>query len=146
MHRWLFVCTGNLCRSPLAAILADRVALELSLEPEIRSAGTRARPGDPAHPEVVAVARELGLDLSGHRATLLDEAAVRWATRVFVMEPDHARAVRTLVPELGEQDVVPLGPFAGKASIEDPIGSWFRSSYRKTREELLVALRRALGA
>lgn len=144
MERWLFVCTGNLCRSPLAAVLADRVALEKDREAEIRSAGTHARPGDPAHAKVVAAAREIGLDLSGHRAARLDEAAVRWATRVFVMEEDHARAARELVPDLPESAVVPLGPFVGKPAIEDPIGSWFLSSYRKTRDELHEALRRAL--
>jgi protein-tyrosine-phosphatase len=142
MQRLLFVCTGNLCRSPMAAAIADHVALEQSREVEIRSAGTRARAGDPAHPQVVAVCREIGLDLSTHRATPLDAELLRWADRVFVMEPDHAVAARALAPELPEGAIVHLGPLAGKASVEDPIGSWFRSSYRATREELLVALRR----
>lgn len=144
MERLLFVCTGNLCRSPMAAVIADQVALEQSREVEIRSAGTRARPGDAAHPQVVAVCREIGLDLSAHRATLLDADLVRWADRVFVMEAEHAVAVRTLAPELPDAKVVPLGPYVGLPEIADPIGSWFRSAYRATRDELARALRRAV--
>lgn len=144
MERLLFVCTGNLCRSPMAAVIADQVALERSRDVEIRSAGTHARAGDLAHPQVVAVCREIGLDLSAHRATLLDADLVRWADRVFVMEPVHAVAVRTLAPELPEARVLALGPFVGRTAIDDPIGAWFRSTYRATRDELFRALRRAL--
>ena len=76
----------------------------------------------------------------------LAEEHVRWASRIFVMEPEHGSAVRELVPELSESRIVHLGPLAGKATIEDPIGSWFRSSYRATRDELVTAIHRALGA
>jgi protein-tyrosine-phosphatase len=144
MQRLLFVCTGNLCRSPMAAAIADQLALAMAREVEIRSAGTRARAGDPAHPQVVAVCRELGIDLTAHRATPLDEALVRWADRVFVMEPEHATAARTLAPDLPEASVVHLAGLVGKAVIEDPIGAWFRSTYRRTRDELASAVRRAL--
>lgn len=144
-RRLLFVCTANVCRSPMAAALADRVALELGLEPEIRSAGVSAVPGLPAAPGVVAVCREIGIDLERHRSRLLDAEVVRWADRVFVMEDVHAVAVRALVPEIGEAAVVPLGPLVGKAFVSDPMGSWFRSSYRATRDELATAIRRVFA-
>jgi protein-tyrosine phosphatase len=90
---------------------------------------------------MVAVARELGLDLTAHRSRPLLAEDVRWADRIFVMEDQHALAVRELVPELPEI-VVPLGPYAGEPAIADPMGSWFPSRYRRTRDELRRALER----
>ncbi len=66
--RVLFVCSGNTCRSPLAAAIFARVAEEEGLEVEVDSAGLEAVPGLPASEEAVAVAEEMGLDLSGHRS------------------------------------------------------------------------------
>lgn len=141
----LFVCSGNQCRSPIAAGIADQLALELGLAVDVRSAGTLGIEGAPAHPHVVAVAREIGVDLTGHRSRALTPALIRWAHVVYVMEEAHGVAVRGLAPDVGER-VVPLGPLAGRERIEDPIGSWLRGPYRATREELVVALRRALPA
>jgi protein-tyrosine phosphatase len=100
--RLLFVCSGNVCRSPMAAAIADRVALELAREVEIRSAGTLGLVGRPATPSVVAACREIGLDLAAHRSQGLTEELVRWADRILVMEPEHAVRVRELVPDVGE--------------------------------------------
>ncbi len=130
----------------MAAAVADRVALELDLEVEIRSAGTARIVGEPAHAKIRAVCREIGLDLDAHRSAALDEAAVRWADRIYVMEPAHAAAVRELVPDLPEDAIVQLGPLVGKERIDDPIGSWFTGPYRRAREELSTAVRRALAS
>jgi protein-tyrosine phosphatase len=141
----LFVCSANVCRSPMAAGIADQVALELALDVEIRSAGTLGFVGRPAAPSAIAVCRELGVDLEGHRSQGLTVELARWADRIFVMEPEHAAAVRALAPELPEERVVGLGPYAGRAFVADPHGSWFRSTFRRTRDELVVAVRRALA-
>jgi protein arginine phosphatase len=144
--RLLFVCTGNLCRSPMAAALAEDLGRTAGLDLEVRSAGTRAVPGDPAPAHVRAVCRELGLDLEGHRATRLDADLLRWAGQVLVMQPDHGVAARELVPDLPEGRIVHLAGLVGKDQIEDPYGSWFRFRYRAARDELNVAVRRLLGA
>jgi protein-tyrosine-phosphatase len=141
----LFVCSGNQCRSPLAAGIAEQLAMELDLATEIRSAGTLGIVDAPAHRHIVAVAREIGVDLAAHRSRALTPALIRWADRVYVMEEEHGVAVRELVPDVGEI-VVPLGPLAGQPRIVDPIGAWLRGPYRTTRDELQVALRRALPA
>jgi protein-tyrosine-phosphatase len=146
--RLLFVCSGNVCRSPMAAAIADRVALELARDVEIRSAGTLGLEGHPAHGHVVSVCREIGLDVAAHRSQGLTEALVRWADRIFVMEPEHAVRVHELAPDLGEERVIGLGPYAGRPFVADPLGSWLRfvpTPFRATREELLVAIRAALA-
>ncbi|MEQ1570821.1 MAG: low molecular weight phosphotyrosine protein phosphatase [Myxococcota bacterium] len=142
--RLLFVCSGNICRSPMAAALADRRMLALGRDVEVRSAGTLGLVDRPAEPRAVAVCREIGLDLTEHRSRPLTAELVRWADRIFVMEDDHARAVRELVPELREDAVVALGPLVGKAEIADPISSLFKGPYRTARDEIDAALQRAL--
>ena len=67
----LFVCAGNLCRSPFAEGLARQLAAERGLDVEFASAGEIALDGDPCPPEAVAVAKEYGVDLSSHRARRL---------------------------------------------------------------------------
>jgi protein-tyrosine-phosphatase len=64
----LFVCAGNICRSPFAEGLARRLAAERGLDVEFASAGEIALDGDRCPPDAVAVAMEYGVDLSSHRA------------------------------------------------------------------------------
>jgi len=80
VHTILFVCTGNLCRSPMAAgiakrYLADRLGVdEAQLQRagyRVLSAGTAALEGTPASPEAVEVMKELGIDISSHRSQAL---------------------------------------------------------------------------
>ena len=67
----LFVCAGNICRSPFAEGLARRLAAERGLDVEFASAGEIALDGDRCPPDAVAVAKEFGVDLSSHRARRL---------------------------------------------------------------------------
>src|SRR5205085_8557845 len=63
----LFVCAGNLCRSPFAEGLARRLASERGLDIEFESAGEIAYEGSPCTPDALAAARLHGVDLSAHR-------------------------------------------------------------------------------
>ena len=64
-RRFLFVCVGNICRSPLAAaLLAQRLGDEVVVE----SAGIFGLVGEPAPPEAIAAARQAGLQIETHRA------------------------------------------------------------------------------
>jgi protein-tyrosine-phosphatase len=67
----LFVCAGNICRSPFAEALARRLAAERGLHVEFASAGEIAFDGDRCPGDAVAAAREHGVDLSAHRAQRL---------------------------------------------------------------------------
>ena len=96
----LVVCTGNICRSPMAAGFL-RAALERrfgALAPEVRSAGTLVRPGEPASVGAVFAAAELGVDLSAHRAVPLTPGLVREADVVLAMAAEHRDAVARLAP------------------------------------------------
>jgi protein-tyrosine phosphatase len=97
----LVVCSGNLCRSPLAeAFLRRRLEERFpGGAVTVRSAGTIAWPGSPATPEGVVVAREHGLDTSAHAATPLAKALVDRADLVLAMAAEHREAVEALRPE-----------------------------------------------
>jgi protein-tyrosine-phosphatase len=80
MSRVLFVCLHNAGRSQMSQALFERAAGGLH---EARSAGTT--PGDRVHPEVVAVMRELGIDLAGNKPQQLTTELAEWAEVVVTM-------------------------------------------------------------
>ena len=98
----LLLCTGNLCRSPLAEhLLRARLAGRgIAHEVAIRSAGTLARRGDPMHPHALAVLAARGIDGSGFQTTPLDERAVAGADVVVGMAREHRAAAVSLRPAL----------------------------------------------
>ena len=79
----LFVCAGNICRSPFAEGLARRLAAERGFDVEFASAGEIALDGDRCPPDAVAVAQEFGVDLSSHRARRLTTDTVDKVVPLF---------------------------------------------------------------
>lgn len=137
MKRILFVCTGNICRSPLAEALLKRALHERAVEDvTVESAGTGAWDGAPASEGAYLVALERGLDLSGHRARLLTREIVEEAAMILTMARHH----RARVHELGgEGRVHVLGEYVGKTGDEAEVGDPFGGDlevYRDTCAEL----------
>jgi len=135
--RILLVCTGNICRSPLAAALLSKALHDRDLDGvEVSSAGTGAWDGAPASEGAYLVALERGLDLSSHRARLLTRELVEESDLVLTMARHH----RARVDELGgDGRVFVLGEFAGRtggdAEVSDPFGGDLEV-YRETCAEL----------
>jgi protein-tyrosine-phosphatase len=121
----LFVCTGNTCRSPLAAAIAeDMIARRGWHNVRVRSAGASAGSGAPASPLAIKVAEEHGLDLTAHTSQPLTRELVEWADAIIAMGVHHA----ALVTELGGGGKVSLASqFIDDADadsdIPDPIGT-----------------------
>lgn len=82
----LFVCLGNICRSPFAARFAEREAERRGVSVTTSSAGFIRNTGRPTPPTGVSVASEYGVDLTKHRSALLDEEDLEAADVVFVMD------------------------------------------------------------
>ena len=114
MERILFVCTGNTCRSPMAAGLFAKILQEKGMTGiEITSAGLGAVDGAPASAEAVEVMRRAGVDLSGHRSRRLTREMVLTADLVLTMTRRQKEAILALIPEAGEK-VFTLQELAGR--------------------------------
>lgn len=109
----LFVCTGNICRSPMAEGLARGFALgrrpDLAGRLSISSAGVAGLDGEPVTVEAVAAMRERGIDISAHRARSTSRALLERSDLVLVMEELQRRY---LEPVAGRTPVFLLLRFA----------------------------------
>jgi len=145
----LFVCTGNLCRSPMAAgiakkYLAERLGVEsANLEKagyRIVSAGTVALDGTPASADAIEVMKELEIDIGDHRSRPLTVAVVRDADEIFVMSPHHLDAVKEVDWDSAARAKL-VSPYGSE--VQDPIGLP-RNVYRRVRDELRDAILKRL--
>lgn len=92
MLKVVFLCTGNTCRSPLAAALASR---RWGDDAAFSSAGLQAATDQPASDEARAVAAEMGADLSGHRSRPVDARLLAETDWVIGMTRSHAAIFRS---------------------------------------------------
>ena len=149
-RRVLMVCHGDLCRAPYAARrLQALLAAAGHAHIAVHSAGLLA-PGHLPPANAVAVASDLGIDLSCHRSRQLRNELIRNADLVLAMEPAELDAVisRHRPPGgsamlLGDFDPEPIAA----RGIPDPYGrspEAFRACYRRL-DRCVAALARALG-
>lgn len=146
----LFVCSGNTCRSPLAAAVMSRLLASAGRDDiAVSSAGTGAYDGAPASEGAYLVALEDGLDLSAHRARLLDPALVRQADLILGMSRGHVTRVERLG---GQGKAYLLAEYAGATGpdldVRDPFGGDVEG-YRAVLQQLkglLVPVRDRLVA
>ncbi len=148
MMRILFLCTGNTCRSPMAAALL-RQALNKELGEraayiEIESAGLGAVPASLASSQAREVMREQGLDLNDHRARQLTPKIIRSADIILTMTRYQKEQVLSMEPSARDR-VWSLGELASLAAkdttldqdVADPFGQG-EETYRKVRRQLQI--------
>ncbi|MFN3778210.1 MAG: low molecular weight protein-tyrosine-phosphatase [Brevundimonas aurantiaca] len=95
----LFVCLGNICRSPLAEAALRAEAERLRLDLIVDSAGTgNWHVGHPPDPRAQAVARRHGIDISGYQGRQVTPADFRRFTHVIALDHDNLANLRRLAP------------------------------------------------
>jgi glycine hydroxymethyltransferase len=128
MKTILFVCTGNVCRSPMAEALFRR-SLHGRGEFCALSAGLGAVDGQPPTSHSVTAMQEIGIDISDQRSRALTADLVRQADFIFGMTHGHVDTIALLYPPAAEKTFLlrefdeTLEPF--EKDIADPIGSQY---------------------
>tara|TARA_R110002111_G_scaffold168038_1_gene233809 strand:+ start:75239 stop:76342 length:1104 start_codon:yes stop_codon:yes gene_type:complete len=129
---YMFICTGNTCRSPMAEglfrkLLSDKLGCqedELSDQGFIvGSAGLAAATGAPPSPEGVTILAEQGIDIRGHESQPLTGRLLDQADHLYTMTQGHRTAILAERPDL--EEVVQLLSPEGK-DVSDPIGGGFQ--------------------
>src|SRR4051812_36388708 len=125
MKTILFICTGNICRSPMAEGLF-RHAMRGSNEYRVMSAGVGACDGQLPSVNAVRALRELGIDIANHRSRMLTPDIIEQADFIFGMTHSHVDTVNLLYPHAAEKTFLlrefdeTLDEF--EKDISDPIG------------------------
>jgi len=100
----LFVCTGNLHRSPMAEFLFKN-KLEDPSDWRITSAGTYTRNGLPTSREVLTVLETYGINATSHRTKIITEALIQDHNLVLCLASNHKEALRAEFPDI-EYEIV----------------------------------------
>lgn len=150
--RILFVCLGNICRSPTAEGVVRAMAEAEGLALELDSCGTGGwHVGEPPSALAVAAARARGYDLSSLRARQVTRGDFTRFHRIYAMDHANLRDVQALCPEGGAEPELFLrhAPQHGDA-VPDP---WYTGDYDRTLDMiedaargLIADLRADLGA
>jgi protein-tyrosine-phosphatase len=118
----LFVCTGNLCRSPMAAgLLRQRLAEKgMDARHRVSSAGVWAVDGRPASEHAITVMAERGVDITNHIAHTLTAEDVAEADLILAMSREHEQMIRNTWPQY-DWKLHRLSEMAGKRQdVRDP--------------------------
>ena len=125
--KFLFVCTGNTCRSPMAEgifrkYLAEKAGCNVDdlerIGYKVGSAGTIGSAGFPATTEAVAACAAKGIDISAHRNKGLSRELIEGSDFIFVMEQVQRQRIVALEPKAASTCLL----LAGSKEIPDPIG------------------------
>jgi len=131
----VMICTGNLCRSPMAeGIMRRKAGLLGRADIIVSSMGIHARENQNATSDAILVCKENMVDIAGHQSRPLVFEELRGADVIFVMEPFHGHFIRTFVPQAAEKPgLLAVWPAKDKKeqSVPDPINRK-QNEYRKT--------------
>lgn len=105
----LFVCLGNICRSPLAEAAFRRAAVNAGLDVEVDSAGTaNYHVGEQPDPRSIAEAKRHGIDISGYRGRQLAPRDFRHFDWIIGMDRSNMTNIARVDPGDGKAEVAML--------------------------------------
>ena len=141
----VMVCTGNICRSPMAEVLLRDLLHRRGLDDrlDVGSAGVWADEGRPATQFAQQAMRARRLDLQGHASQRVTSELLESAAVILAMADEHRHSLQALFPEAASR-VHMLSEMAGESrSIPDPVGGPLEG-YLVLADELADLLERGL--
>lgn len=150
-ERILFICTANVCRSPMAEALCKDIIKKDGKSGgnpiEVRSAGISNINGADASDQALLVLRERGIDMSRHKSRVIDQDFIDWADLVLCMEAEQLNNLRHSFPA-DYPKLHLLSEYCGsEGDISDPSGKPTGAYEECARqlEFLLTTLMRKMG-
>lgn len=135
--RFLIVCSGNTCRSPMAGGIIRHVAETSGETAEVRTAGLWPQEGSPLAKNAVTAMRETGVDIADDYPKELTLALIEWADAIVPVEEQYGDEIVERFPQAsGKVRTLTFG-------IPDPYGKDL-AAYRQCRDLLLQAVRQLL--
>ena len=140
--RVVFICSGNICRSPIAEAMLSAMIEKQGLDLEASSAGTLGIEDHAADPDAIKAVGEEGIDLRNHRSRGVSRDIIEDAFAVIVMGPEHEEGLGARYPDTRDSIVrlweyCPAGREAGE--IEDPLGRGL-DEFRRIRDVIREGL------
>lgn len=133
----LFVCTANICRSPIAVGLFRKILEEKRIEGEwqVESAGTWGLDGEPAAAKSLAVMENKGIDISDHRARSVDRDLLESFDLILTMERGQKESMQMEFSQSAERIYLLSEMVDQIHDVDDPYGGVI-SEYEDAAEEI----------
>ena len=138
MIKVLFVCHGNICRSPMAEFVLKDLAKKAGVADrfEIASAGvSREEEGNPVYPAARRELSQRGIRCDGHHAHQITEADCRYYDHIYYMDGSNARYLRRMFPKETK-----FQPFLDR-DVADP---WYYGNFQQTWLDISAGCQRIL--
>ena len=137
MTKILFVCHGNICRSPMAEYVLKDMAQKAGVSLEIASVATSCEElGNPVYPPALRELRSHGIAVGNHRARQITKADVERFDRIYYMDSRNARNLARMFPK----DTDKFQPFLPR-DVADP---WYSGDFSQTWLDITEGCERIL--
>ncbi len=137
MHKILFVCHGNICRSAMAEYVMRDMAKKAGVALEVDSAGvSNEEQGNPIYPLARQALQRHGIPCDGHRARQIRKGDFAYFDRIYYMDMSNGRRLQRDYP--GETN---YGPFLPDRNVSDP---WPYGDFSRTFADVEEGCRRIL--
>lgn len=137
MQKILFVCHGNICRSPMAEMVMKDLVKKSGLEKEffIESAACRTDEiGNPIHRGTVLILKQKGVPFTDHRAVLVKKSDFSYYDLIIAMDEENIRDLMRLADNDEKHKIHKMLEYIGlDRDVADP---WYTGNFEKTWEDI----------